>query len=327
MSKPGPAGVSIRLVGGEETVWTLAGKTTFRLGRGADCDILLPFPWVSRQHAMIQAEANGSHNLIDLGSANGSLVNGRRVYGPVRLSPGDRIRIGKSELIFWQDRPAGDDTGETTDSCGDETVAFLQRECVTVLVCDIRGFTPLSEEVGADAVSAFLTQWTKKVDEVVRKNDGHVDKFIGDAVLAVWGNGGEFATVARALLSALEISLWTGRLGLAAPIIGRELRIGAAVNSGEAVMGNIGVDGQRDFTIVGDVVNVTFRLQEMTSKHKLDALVGEAAYRQLRDAAPFFTPHQYTLRGKAETARAYSIAFEVLRRYLAGWKAVLRDDG
>ena len=327
MTQSGTANAAIKLVaGGEETSWTLTGKSTFRIGRGADCDILLPYPWVSRQHAMIQIEANSSHNLIDLGSANGTVVNGRRVYGPTRLSAGDRITIGKSELVFWRESVASETAGDETDAAGDATVAFLQRELATILVCDIRKFTPLSEEVGADRISAFLAQWTKKVDAVVRKNGGQVDKFIGDAVLAVWSNGAEFASVARALLSALEISIWTRKLGLAAPGINRELLTGAALNTGEAVMGNMGVGGQRDFTIVGDVVNVTFRLQEMTSRHKLDVILGEPAYLQLREAESCFTPHQYAIRGKTEVLRAYSTSYEGLRRYLANWKSLFKNE-
>jgi adenylate cyclase len=83
------------------------------------------------------------------------------------------------------------------------------------------------------------------------------------------------------------------------------MQIGAAVNSGEAVMGNIGVDGQRDFTIVGDVVNVAFRLQEITSRQKIDVILGEKTYRQLTDASPYFTPQTYTVRGKTESLPAY----------------------
>ncbi|MFH1217831.1 MAG: adenylate/guanylate cyclase domain-containing protein [Pseudomonadota bacterium] len=327
MRKQDPSNPFIKLVaGGEENFWSLTGKNTFRIGRGADCDILLPYPWVSRQHAMIQVEANSSHNLIDLGSANGTIVNGRRVYGPTRLAANDRITIGKSELVFWQETMASEAAGDEGDVTGDATVAFMQRELVTILVCDIRKFTPLSEEVGAGRISEFLAQWTKKVDSVVRKNGGQVDKFIGDAVLAVWGNGAEFSSVARALLSALEISVWTRKLGLGAPGICRELMIGAALNTGEAVMGNMGVGGQRDFTIVGDVVNVTFRLQEMTSRHKLDVILGESAYLHLREAEDCFTPHQVTVRGKAEDLRAYSTSFDGLRGYLANWKSIFKNE-
>jgi adenylate cyclase len=219
------------------------------VGRGEVSDILLPYSWVSRQHAMIQMEANFSHNIVDLGSANGTFVNGRRVYTPTRLSSNDHVKIGKSELVFLQEKLVAAQSGDETRATGDETVAFLQKNQVTILVCDIRQFTPLSEEVGADTVSQFLALWTKKVDGIVQKNGGQVDKFIGDAVLAVWPDGGDFAAVAMALFSALEITILTCKLGQSVPGISRELKIGAALNSGEAVMGNIGVDGQRDFTI------------------------------------------------------------------------------
>jgi adenylate cyclase len=182
------------IAGGEENTWPLAGKSTYRVGRGEGSDILLPYPWVSRQHAMIQMEANFSHNIVDLGSsANGTFVNGRRVYTPTRLSSNDHVKIGKSELVFLQEKLVTAQSGDETSTTGDETVAFLQKNQVTILVCDIRQFTPLSEEVGAGPVSQFLALWTKKVDGVVQKNGGQVDKFIGDAVLAVWPEGADFA--------------------------------------------------------------------------------------------------------------------------------------
>ncbi|MBI5558623.1 MAG: adenylate/guanylate cyclase domain-containing protein [Deltaproteobacteria bacterium] len=325
MTNSTPPEAFIKIVdGGEEKSWPLTGKSTYRLGRGDGSDILLPYPWVSRQHAMIQVEANFSHNIVDLGSANGTFVNGRRIYTPTRLSSQDRINIGQSELCFVQEDWAGAaDSGDETESGGEKTVTFLRKGLVTIMVCDIRQFTPLSEEIGADNISEFLGQWSRKVDSIVQKNGGRVDKFIGDAVLAVWPAGADFATAARSLLSALEISMWTGKIGRDTPGIGRDLKIGAALNTGEAVMGNVGVDGQRDFTIVGDAVNVAFRLQEMTSRQQVDVILGEKTYRQLKDASTYFRPRSYSVKGKAQPLEAYSASFEDVRRYLSNWKSLL----
>lgn len=317
---------TLQLLGGAESeqVWPLSGKSTFRIGRVEASDIVLPFAWVSRQHAMVQVEANWGHNLIDLGSANGTFVNGRKVFTPTRLTSGDHIKIGNSELLFQQDDLPGVEGEDDTESIDDETVAFLQKDLMTLLVCDIRGFTPLSEEVGAQCVSEFLALWTKKVDGIVQKNGGQVDKFIGDAVLAVWPNGDSFAAVAKAMLSALEISIWTRKLGSSVTGINRQLKIGAALNTGEAVMGNIGVDGQRDFTIVGDVVNVTFRLEQMTSRQKLDLILGERTFKLLREADKFFATKTCTVKGKVEVLKVYITSFPALNKYLSRWKDVLK---
>ncbi|MCB2183648.1 MAG: adenylate/guanylate cyclase domain-containing protein [Desulfobulbaceae bacterium] len=312
---------------GDEQIWPLEGKGTFRLGRGDGCDILLPYPWVSRQHAMIQVEENFNHNIIDLGSSNGTLLNGRRVYTPTRLSSGDLIKIGKSELVFvlenWMPTEVeGDEESEQ----GDETVAFFQKELATILVCDIRQFTPLSEEIGAEHVSEFLTVWTKKVAAIIQKNGGHVDKFIGDAVLAVWPSGADFITVIKALYSVLEISLWTRKIGEKIKGGDRELQVGAGVNTGEAVMSNVGGDGQRDFTIVGDVVNLTFRLEQMTSFQQVDLIIGEHTFQQLQEAESYFTRRKYTIKGKSEEVTAYYTSFKNLRDYLANWKSLLKKE-
>ena len=304
--------------------WSLAGKSTFRLGRGEGSDILLPFPWVSRQHAMIQVEANFNHNLIDLGSANGTMLNGRKIYTPTLLHTNDLIKVGKSELLFILENWKPVETDEEEVDEGDETVAFLQKEQVTILVCDIRQFTSLSEEIGAGPVSEFISLWSKNVNAVVRKNGGQVDKFIGDAVLAMWPRGDDFTMVLKALLSALEISMLTRKLGQRVPGIMKDLRMGAALNTGEAVMGNVGVDGQRDFTIVGDVVNVAFRLEEMTSKQGVDLIIGEKTFQHLEKASAYFTRAQYNLKGKAHSFTAHSASFKNLREYLANWKPLLK---
>ncbi len=318
---------TLQLLGdeGKEQTWPLAGKSTFRIGRVAASDIMLPFAWVSRQHAMIQVEENFGHNIIDMGSANGTFVNGRKVYTPTRLSSGDHVKIGNSELLFQQDDLFAVQGGADTESIADETVAFLQKDLVTLLVCDIRGFTPLSEEVGAECISEFLALWTKKVDGIVQKNGGQIDKFIGDAVLAVWPSGDSFDAVAKAMLSALEISVWTRKLGSSVTGISRQLKIGAALNTGEAVMGNIGVDGQRDFTIVGDVVNVTFRLEQMTSRQKLDLILGERTFNLLREADKFFSSKTCTVKGKVEVLTVYISSFSSVNKYLSRWKDLLKS--
>lgn len=318
--------VFLKLVGGEKgKEWILSGKTSFRLGRGEGSDVELPYPWVSRQHAMIQVEENFSHNIIDLGSSNGTKLNGRRVYTPCRLRSGDRIHVGNTELIFIIENWVSPESEEDeTSGVGNETVAFLQKGDATILVCDIRGFTSLSEEVGADHLSKFLTVWSKKIDSIVRKYDGRVDKFIGDAVLAVWPGQPDFDRVIKSLFAALEISVWTMKIGRKIPGITKDIQIGAAINSGEAVIGNVGVDGQRDSTIVGDAVNVAFRLQEMTSRQKIDLLIGEQAYRHLRDTGQSFSSHKMSLKGKAGEVIAFSASFAVLWQYLAKWQSFMK---
>ena len=300
----------------KKNLWELEGKNTFRLGRGKSNEVVLPFSWVSRQHAMLQREGIGFFNIIDLGSSNGTLVNDRRIYTPTRLNNNDQIKIGDSILVFHQENLEQASPGNFEDDLEDATVAFLQTELVTILVCDIRSYTTLSEELGHKQISQLLSYWTKKVSAIVKKNNGHVDKFIGDAVMAVWKEDQDCGNILQALKTAVEICVFSRKLGKKIPFLQRELHIGAALNTGEAVRGNMGEGGQREYTVVGDVVNVTFRLEDMTVPNKFDVIIGDYSFNHLPDASSCFKPRKYMVKGKTEEVKAHGCTFKALYKYL-----------
>ncbi|MEA2084087.1 MAG: adenylate/guanylate cyclase domain-containing protein [Thermodesulfobacteriota bacterium] len=304
--------------GSAAKVWELSGKTTFRVGRGSANDITLAYSWVSRQHAMIQIEENGTHNVINPGSANGTFVNGKQIFTPTRLRNGDLLGIGKTKLVFFQDEVEVAEKTDDLDDLDEMTVAFLQKEIVTILICDIRNFTRLSEEIGDHMISKLLTYWTNMAGDLVRKHDVIVDKFIGDAVMAMWTGGPNLRyNIRQALKTALDIENFTREINRKVKQIPWELRIGAAINTGEAVVGNIGVDGQRDFTVVGDTVNVAFRLEDMTTQFDLDILVGSEAASHLKNIGDYFIEKKMFLKGKETGIKAFGCSFKELQKYLA----------
>lgn len=319
-----PSLTLINAQGGEVECWPLTGKSTYHLGRGSSNDIVLPFSWVSRKHAMVQVEENGTHNLIDLGSANGTIVNGRRVYTPTALRSGDMVGIGKTRLVFLQQETAGADGGEVEAELDEGlTVAFAEKETVTVLLCDIHGFTHLSEELGDQGVSKLLRLWSDSVSCLVQRHGGMVDKFIGDAVMAMWiGGADQRGAILSAMQAALNIERATSDLGRkwsGAPL---NLAIGAALNTGEAVLGNMGGGGRRDYTVIGDMVNVTFRLEGLTSREEnVDLIVGSTTAAHLDDIATCFTSRSFSLKGKEAPTRAFVCSFKQLRSYLAKYAA------
>jgi len=304
--------------GSEVECWALSGKNTYRLGRSNDNDIVLPFSWVSRKHAMVQVEENGVHNLIDLGSANGTSVNGRRIYTPAPLRTGDLVGIGKTRLVFLgQEAPAV--VEDETDLADGRTVAFVQKEVVTVLLCDIHGFTRLSEQLGDQDVSRLLRLWSDKVTSLVRRYGGMVDKFIGDAVMAIWpGGSDQRGAILSAMQAALAIAVATRTLGKKWGGVPLDLEIGAALNTGEAVLGNMGGSGRRDYTVIGDMVNVVFRLEGMTSRQEgVDLIVGAATADWLAEADIYFTPRTFALKGKEASTQSFVCSFDQLQEYLA----------
>ncbi len=297
--------------------WELSAKNTYYIGRGKNNDITLPFSWISRQHAMLQMEEYGVYNIIDLGSSNGTMVNGRRQHAATRLHSGDKLQIGsdKTTLVFLHDYTPEPPTEQF--DIEEETVAFLQTELVTILVCDICNFTSLSENIGVESVSNILAAWSKKVNELVEHNNGSIDKFIGDAVMATWvGNDSQEQKILQAMRTSLSISEMTALLGDKVADLSTPLKVGGAINTGEAVMGNIGVDGGRDFTVVGDVVNLTFRLEELTNKVGVDLLLGATTSDYLEQCPDYFTRCKYVIKGKKEPVAAFGCSFEQLREYL-----------
>lgn len=305
--------------GSEVERWGFSGKSTYRLGRSDGNDIVLPFSWVSRKHAMIQVEENGVHNIIDLGSANGTTVNGRRVYTPTPLQSGDMVGVGKTQLVFMQDQMSL--KGQTSDEAefiDNQTVAFVEKEIVTVLLCDIHGFTRLSEQLGDRKISKLLQLWSDQVTKLVRTHGGIVDKFIGDAVMAMWvGGSDQRSAILSAMQAALAIKDATATMGEKWPGTPLTLEIGSALNTGEAVLGNMGGSGRRDYTVVGDMVNVAFRLEGMTSQEDgIDLVVGRETASYLDETEGCFAARTFLLKGKETPTEAFVCSFSQLSAYL-----------
>lgn len=299
---------------------TLADKTTFRIGRSEGNDIILPLKWVSRQHAMLEAEESGGLNLIDLGSTNGTFVNNRRIATPTLLRSGDRVGIGQTVMVFHQETRIRRARPETEESVDYRTLSFFRPEIVTILVSDIHGFTGLVDTLGDKRVSDLLQVWSPRVSTIVRAHEGMVDKFLGDAVMAVWIGGNMASHVRRSLSAALAIDRFTRDLGRKTRGIDRELCTGAAINTGEAFAGNMGSDGRRDFTVIGDAVNVTFRLKSLTTLAGTDILLGEGSTTYMQGWNLPLKPSRYLLKGKEEEVTAYGCRFADLALWMKSEK-------
>ncbi|WPZ36436.1 adenylate/guanylate cyclase domain-containing protein [Thalassobaculum sp. OXR-137] len=135
---------------------------------------------------------------------------------------------------------------------------------VAVLVSDIGGFTALSASIGPDATMRFLADYQKRMTEVIFRNGGSVDKFIGDGILATFGATGTMPSpceravaTAQGMMAALH-DLNADRAAAGEPPVTH--RIG--VHAGEAMVGNVGSEDRLEFTVIGDVVNLTNRIEQ-----------------------------------------------------------------
>lgn len=177
---------------------------------------------------------------------------------------------GVAELIEARDHP------EEGESCE-----------ISVLFCDIRGFTRLSENLPASEVVRLLNDFHGHMVDEIFRHGGTLDKYLGDGLLA-WFNAPvpqpDHAT--RAVRCALSMLESLERLNLARQATGAEpLRVGIGIHAGTAIVGNIGASHRREFTAIGDTVNVASRLQSLTRDLDTDILVSEAV-RELVASAP-----------------------------------------
>jgi len=181
-----------------------------------------------------------------------------------------------------------------------------ERRQVTVLFADIKGFTALSEKMEPEKVVEMLNIFFTEMVELVFQHQGTLDKYLGDALMAEFGVPVEipdapFQAVACSL--AMHRRLQEMQASRLTPIQG--MRIG--INTGEAIVGNIGSDKRMDFTVVGDVVNVAARLQELSKELEADILVSEATFREVEGQFHFEAVPPLVLRGRRETTLVYRL--------------------
>ena len=180
----------------------------------------------------------------------------------------------------------------------------------TVLFSDLIGFTTLSEKADPEALVSQLNEYLSRMTSVVFSNGGTLDKFIGDAIMAVWGNVRSFGMAqdtkncARAAL-AMRRELkelnqkWReeGRMGLG---------MGIGINQGEVIVGNIGSHERMDPTVIGDSVNLASRLEGLTRIYGVDILVGPSAAELTRDEVHLRSVARVQVKGKSKPVDVFT---------------------
>lgn len=174
---------------------------------------------------------------------------------------------------------------------------------VTVMFLDVRDFTRFAETAPAPEVVAAINRLFEIVVPLVHEHKGHVDKFVGDGMLAVFGAPRrlpDHADLAVAAAVAIDRAV-RERLG-------DELSIGIGLNSGNVVAGNVGGAGRFEFSVIGDAVNVAARIESATRTTGDAILLSESTKALLRAAPPLAERPRIALKGKAEPARLFAVA-------------------
>jgi adenylate cyclase len=199
---------------------------------------------------------------------------------------------------------------------------------VTVLFADVTGFTALAEHLDPEALHALMNACFDGLGRIVQAHGGHIDKYIGDSIMALFGaptaheddplRAGEAALAMQAFLTAFRVP---GSKDTAAPF---RMRIG--INSGLVLAGSIGTEGKRDYSVMGDAVNTASRLESQARPGSI--LVSDAYKRRVERQFALAGPHTVALKGKdrpvtawellGEAAEAVDLYGQIQRRFFTG---------
>ncbi len=185
---------------------------------------------------------------------------------------------------------------------------------LTLLVCDIRNFTGIAETLSAEAMTAFINSFLTPLTDVIIESGGTIDKYMGDSIMAFWNAPTDDPDHARhaceaALRMGEEMRVLNASWRADAEAAGRafeDVAIGIGLNSGECCVGNLGSDRHFDYSAIGDPVNITARLQDLTKTYGLTLLVGEETVKRAPDFM-FVEVDLVRLKGRKAPSRVFTM--------------------
>ncbi len=184
-----------------------------------------------------------------------------------------------------------------------------KRAVVTVLFSDIRGFTSLSEKMSAEEVSMILNEYFAEMEPIITKYNGVINKFIGDAVMAIFGEPIQDINHAQnAVKCAYEMLKKVEYLREKWLFEGKpKIEIGVGINTGEVFIGNIGTETRMEYTVIGDTVNLASRIESYNKVYKTNLLVSSSTYAAIADIADVIKISEVQIRGKAKKMNIYEV--------------------
>ncbi len=184
-----------------------------------------------------------------------------------------------------------------------------KRACVTVLFADIRGFTSISEQLSAEEVTNILNEYFSAIAPIIENHNGILNKFMGDAVLAVFGepikNENHAIDAVRCADSMLKKvkQLQTKWLDEGKP----KIEIGVGISTGEAFVGNIGSEERLEYTVIGDTVNTASRIENYNKVYKTKFLISEETFLRVQKYVDVIKIREVAIRGKAKKINIYEV--------------------
>lgn len=180
---------------------------------------------------------------------------------------------------------------------------------ISVLFCDIRGFTPMSEVLAPKEVVSFLNTYYSLMTESIKRHNGVVNQFVGDEIFATFGTpvnypNNEENAVFCALEMMQKLEVFNEKYK---SILGYEIQIGIGINSGEVVAGNLGCEDRIDFSVTGDTVNTGKRIEMITKDFPNSILISESIYNKTFHLFRTEAFEPLYVKGKREKIQVYKV--------------------
>ncbi|MBQ4647108.1 MAG: adenylate/guanylate cyclase domain-containing protein [Candidatus Gastranaerophilales bacterium] len=184
-----------------------------------------------------------------------------------------------------------------------------KRADITVLFADIRNFTSISENMDAGSVTSILNEYFSALVPIIEEYGGVLNKFMGDAVLAIFGepkkdeNHALVAVKCASKMLKKVKHLQDKWIDEGKP----KIEIGIGISSGEAFIGNIGSQDRLEYTVIGDTVNTASRIENYNKVYKTNFLISEETYKRVKNKVDVITINNVMIRGKASRMTIYEV--------------------
>lgn len=232
------------------------------LGRARQSGVALEGDQVSRRHALIHPQGEGEYSLVDLGSANGTRLNGRRVIHPKALKDGDEIEIGGIRLRFRISQ------GATAQMTGGATRREVKTERCWLMLADLVGGAQMMNRDADPNLPLILGAWFAKCGQTIEANGGAINKYLGDGWLAFWPD--EAGSDGRVAATLAALSMMQGKEA-------HDFRLVA--HCGPVLVG--GMPSNFEDPLLGPELNFIFRVEKVAGALGARRCLTEAAAQRL----------------------------------------------
>ena len=300
----------------EKAVYAVINRTTYRI-------ILFSLAVLFIAIILIRIFSNGITNPIkELVDASSKIEHGEfeldikpRTQDEIGLLTSSFVQMGKGlaerEKLMISFSKFTNKTIAQKAASGELTLGGENRNA-TIFFSDIRSFTAMSEKMQPNEVVEFLNVYMTKMVECVNKTNGVVDKYIGDAIMAVWGAPESSGSPAQDALNAvtaalmMRVSLFNYNKERAAKGL-LPVKIGCGINSGPVVAGQIGSEERMEYTVIGDAVNLASRTEALNKPFATDILITENTYNLIKDHIVVQEMPGVHVKGKTDAIKMFAV--------------------